>query len=247
MNESENYFDALSDENVCNVCEEKYIYSISLTVQQDMVVLDTSYKCAKCWSCQDCTKGSGYERISIKQEAEQELIKQSVDVKIEEGRAMAELPFKVSNPEEFLPDNYNIAYKRMLSICRKYNKDAKIKDEILGAFEKLRSRGHMKLYEDLNIDQRTRIESQTGYTIPWDVVWKESSISTPARTVFDASSKTPTGVSLNDVLATGIPDLVRLLDVLLDRHVGPAGFVGDVSEFAQVGDKAKRLSGSSVK
>ena len=89
----------------------------------------------------------------------------------------------------------------------------------------------MKLYEDLNIDQRNRIESKTGYTIPWDVVWKESSISTPARTVFDASSRTSTGVSLNDVLATGIPDLVRLLDVLLDWHIGPAAFVGDVSQF----------------
>ena len=94
--------------------------------------------------------------------AGQELIKKSADVKIEEGRAMAELPFKVSNPEEFLPDHYNIAYKRMLSIFRKYNKDAKIKDEIVGAFDKLRSRGHLILYEDLNLDQRTKIESQTG-------------------------------------------------------------------------------------
>ena len=50
FNESENYFDALGDENVCNVCEEKYIYSISSTVQQEMVRLDTSYKCAKCRS-----------------------------------------------------------------------------------------------------------------------------------------------------------------------------------------------------
>ena len=58
---------------------------------------------------------------------------------------MAELPFKVSNPEEFLPDNYNIAYKRMLSICRKYKKNAKIKDEIVGAFDKLTSRRIFKL------------------------------------------------------------------------------------------------------
>ena len=146
---------------------------------------------------------------------------------------MAELPFKVSNPEEFLPDHYNIAYKRMLSICRKYNKDAKIKDEIVGAFDKLRSRGHLILYKDLNLDQRTKIGSQTGYTIPWDVVWKESSVSTIARTVFDASSKTSTGVSLNDLLATGILDLVRLLDVLLKWHVGPASFVGDVLQLLE--------------
>ena len=171
-------------------------------------------------------KGSGYENISIKQEAEQELIRQSVEVHLDVGRAMAELPFK-----DLLPDNHNIAYKRMLSVCRKYHHDVKVKNEILAAFEKLRSKGHLKYYEDLNIDQRTRLESQTGYTIPWDVVWKESSLSTPARTVFDASSKTSTGRSLNDVLATGTPDLVMLLDVLLVWHIGPVAFVGDVSQF----------------
>ena len=119
----------------------------------------------------------------------------------------------------------------MMSICRKYHKDVKIKNEILAAFEKLRNKGHLKYYEDLNIDQRNKLETQVGYTIPWDVVWKESSLSTPARTVFDASSKTSTGLSLNDVLATGTPDLVRLLDVLLDWHIGPIAFVGDVSQF----------------
>ena len=33
--------------------------------------LDSSYKCPKCRSCDDCIKGSGYQRISLKQEAEQ--------------------------------------------------------------------------------------------------------------------------------------------------------------------------------
>ena len=168
------------DIKICNVCEEKLVYYVPTTVQselkkfmqQEQVGLDTSYKCPKCRACSDCMKGSGYENISIKQEAEQELIKQSVDVNLDSGRAMAELPFKVGNPEEFLADNHNVAYKRMISICRKYHQDVKIKNEILAAFEKLRNKGHLKYYEDLNIDQRTRLESKTGYTIPWDVVWK---------------------------------------------------------------------------
>ena len=235
----EKYGEALDDKMACEVCEEKFIYSIPATVQselkrfmqQEQVGLDSNYKCPKCRSCEDCVKGSGFERISIKQEAEQELIKQSVDVNIEAGRAMAKLPFKVSNPEEYLANNTNIAHKRLQNVCRKYFQDEKIKKQVLDAFEKLRSRGHIKLYEDLNRDQRTKLESKTGYTIPWDVVWKETSLSTPARTVYDASSKTSTGLSLNDVLATGIPDLVRLLDILLDWHIGPAAFVGDVSQF----------------
>ena len=89
----------------------------------------------------------------------------------------------------------------------------------------------MKFYEDLNEDQKKTLDKVTGYTIPWDDVWKESSLSTPARTVYDASSKTSSGFSLNDILATGIPDLAKLLDVLLDWHMGPTAFVGDVSQF----------------
>ena len=89
----------------------------------------------------------------------------------------------------------------------------------------------MKLYEDLNVEQRKTLDNEVGYTIPWDIVWKESSLSTPARTVYDASSKTSSGYSLNDILATGIPDLAKLVDVLLDWHIGPTAFVGDVSQF----------------
>ena len=123
------------------------------------------------------------------------------------------------------------AIKRLDNICKKYGKDEKIKKEINAAFDKLKTRGHMKFYEDLNEDQKKTLDKEIGYTIPWDVVWKESPLSTPARTVYDASSKTSSGFSLNDILATGIPDLAKLLDVLLDWHMGPTAFVGDVSQF----------------
>ena len=91
-------------------------------------------------------------------------------------------------------------------MCKKYHSDEKVKNEVNAAFEKLRNKGHIKFYEDLNENQRKTLEAETGYTIPWDVVWKETSLSTPARTVYDASSKTSSGYSLTDILATGIPD-----------------------------------------
>ena len=200
-------------------------------MQQQEAGLDSSYKCPKCRNCKDCVKGSGYEKISLKQEAEQELIKESVKVDLEKGRAIAKLPFKVAEPREYLADNTIIAQKRLQNLSRKYQHDQKVKTEIIAAFKKLREKGHIKFYEDLNQDQRKTLEAQTGYTIPWDVVWKETSLSTPARTVYDASSKTSTEYSLNDILATGIPDIVKLLEVLLDWQVGLIAFVGDVSQF----------------
>ena len=83
----------------------------------------------------------------------------------------------------------------------------------------------------MSASQVEKLESEVGYHIPWDVVWKETSLSTPARTVYDVSSKTSTGHSLNDILATGILDLARLLDILIQWHVGPVAIVGDVSQF----------------
>ena len=192
--------------------------------------LELNYKCRNCRSCQECIKGSGYERISIKQEAEQELIKASVKIDLEKGRAFADLPFKL-DPHEYLADNSQVALKRLQNLCHKYKNDEGVKNDILQSFAKLRKNGHLKYYEDLSQEQVTKLEAESGYVIPWDVVWKENSLSTPARTVYDASSKTSTGYSLNDILAVGTPDIMRLLDVLLQWEIGPVAIVGDVSQF----------------
>ena len=65
--------------------------------------LKTEFKCKQCRSCEACRKGAGQEKVSMKEEAEQELIKESVHV-TEEGFAVAKLPF-IKNYEESLTDN----------------------------------------------------------------------------------------------------------------------------------------------
>ena len=198
---------------VCGVVENKVAEHFGGSIQSEFqkfmqlqeVGLDASYKCPTCRECESCKKGSGFENISIKQEAEQELIKQSVYVDTELNRPMARLPFK-ADPKVFLADNNYIASKRLQNVCNKYYKQEAVREEINHAFDKLRKRGHMKYYKDLNVNQREKLtNAETGYTIPWDVVWKESSLSTPARLVFDASSKTSTGYSLNDILPLEFP------------------------------------------
>ena len=78
---------------------------------------------------------------------------------------MAHLPFTV-DPKENLEDNSFAAIKRLGNICKKYGKDVKIKNEINAAFDKLKKRGSMKFYEDLNDDQRKILDNEVGYTIP---------------------------------------------------------------------------------
>ena len=81
-------------------------------------------------------------------------------------RLMARLPFKV-DLKEFLADNHYVASKRLLNVCNKCYKQKSVRDEINHAFDKLRKRGHLKYYEDLNVNQREKlIKAEAGYTIP---------------------------------------------------------------------------------
>ena len=62
----------------------------------------------------------------------------------------------------------------------------------------------MDYVENLTKDpQRILKENPIENFIPWSVVWKESSLSTPCPVVFNASLPTDSGKSLNDILAKG--------------------------------------------
>ena len=103
---------------------------------------------------------------------------------------------------------------------------------INAAFKKLLDKGHIVLLDDLPKELGDKIKAaKPSYTIPFDVAFKEGSVSTPARPVFDASSKTPGGYSLNDLLAKGQPDMVRLVDMVLDWCMGKSALTGDIRQF----------------
>ena len=65
----------------------------------------------------------------MQQEAHQEIIRSSVYINKELGRAVARLPF-LSDPAGQLTDNTRIASKRLDNVCRKYGKDEQVKEMI---------------------------------------------------------------------------------------------------------------------
>ena len=78
----------------------------------------------------------------------------------------------------------------MESVCRKYGSDPELKDMINAGFKKLIDRGHIVFLKNLSPEAQHKIKNAiVSYTIPWDVAFSEGSVSTPARPVFDASSK----------------------------------------------------------
>ena len=192
--------------------------------------LKTDFRCRQCRSCDDCRKGAGHERLSLKQEAEQELVKDSVVLNVDEGIAVARLPFTLP-PEENLKNNRHIALKMMDRVLKKYCTDPTTRQTIYKAWQKMIDNNHLVFVKDLSTEHQDMLANAlVSYWIPWNLQYKDS-LSTPIRTVFNASSTSPTGLSLNDCLAKGTPDLVRLLFVMLDWQMGPSAICGDISQF----------------
>ena len=98
--------------------------------------------------------------------------------------------------------------------------------------KKLIDNEHIVLLNNLPAEKQEEIlNSKLSYTIPADVAFKEASVLTPARWVFDAGSKSPTGYSLNDLLAKGTINLFKLVNKVLGWKIRAIVFTGDIRMF----------------
>ena len=100
------------------------------------------------------------------------------------------------------------------------------------SLQKLLDNEHIVFLDNLPAEKQEEIlNSKSSYTIPSDVAFKEASVSTPARWVFDAGSKSPTGYPLNDLLAKGTIDLIKLVNMVLGWRIGASAFTGGIQMF----------------
>ena len=188
------------------------------------------YRCISCRNCAQCRKGESLERVSLVEEREQHQIEESVVFDAEAGKLLAYLPF-VQDPTVHLQPNRHIALKILQSQLRSIHISDTKREEVLKSFEKLKSKGHIAKVSELSQQEKNLMNSTAGcaYYIPWRCVYKESSISTPLRLVYDGSSKTPQGNSLNNILAKGQNLLLNLLHILLRFRSHEFAFSADVS------------------
>ena len=164
------------------------------------------------------------------------MIWDSVEIDRENHRIICYLPLW-GEEEEFLSSNRNIAMKILDQQCYKYANDEDTKKVIVKAFEKLMKNNQMVLWSDLTEEQKQTIDAkQTQHYIPWRIVFK-SSLSTPARPVFDASTKTKLredntgGRCLNDLVVKGRIVTLNLVKMVLRFQVGKAAVQGDLKQF----------------
>lgn len=182
-----------------------------------------TYRCVNCRDCKDCKSSKHLEEVSIKEEVEQHIIDSSVKIDPETKTITAILPF-VANPITKLAPNKDIALKIYHQQLRKLSNTLDDKAEIIASESKLQSLGFVDYVDNLNQQQQSMLrDSPVKNFIPWRVVWKTTSISTPCRVVYDASHPTSTGFSLNDLLAKGRNNLNKLQEILIrwsTHHIG---------------------------
>ena len=191
---------------------------------------EITYRCIRCRNCSDCRKGDLLEHGSFEGEVQQALMEKCVELNVKERRLEATLPF-ILDPRVNLAPNKNRALKVLESQLLKAKKNPGIKEDILAAHNKLLDKGHVSCYKDLDPKEKAAVDEPGAVVnyIPWSVVTKLLSRSTPHRMVFNASSKTKTGHSLNTVLAKGENKLPKILNILLKFGSRKSGFTADVS------------------
>merc|ERR1712240_586906 len=105
-------------------------------LQQQEAGLDVFFKCSRCHDFIDCKRGAGQEMMSMRQEAEQETVRESIHIDKTQNRLVAKLPF-LCDPSEKLKDNTKAATKRLENVVRKYGSDEDVKSMLQKSIKNL--------------------------------------------------------------------------------------------------------------
>ena len=198
--------------------------------------LSVEYRCVKCRECWPCKNADQTEKLSLRDEQENQLIKESVNLDYENRSIICTLPGR--GPErDFLSSNKDLAVKVLRSVCKRYHKDPKAKELILGSFKKLFDKQFIMMMDQLTPEETSQFElKEVQYYIPWRPIFADS-VTTPCRPTFDASSRTKKradgsgGRCLNDYVVKGSVSSLNLLRLVLRWQVGRFAMSGDLAQF----------------
>ena len=121
------------------------------------------------------------------------------------GKFIVRIPFNKNL--KYLGDSHKMAFNRFLALEQRLNKNSNLKTEYSKFMNEYEQLGHMSEIKDTEGE---------GYYLPHHAVLKASSLTTKCRVVFDASAKSTSGYSLNDVQYCG-PTLQQDVFSILSR------------------------------
>ncbi|XP_046802977.1 uncharacterized protein LOC124418978 [Lucilia cuprina] len=135
------------------------------------------------------------------------------------GRFEVSLPFK-DDPSK-LGCSFDIARRRFLSLERRLSKDLKTKEMYNNCMKEYIELGHMSITGN-------KVPNFPHYFIQHQCVLRPQRISTKLRVVFDASCRTTTQLSLNDLLMIGPTVQKELYSTLIRFRLHKYALTADI-------------------
>lgn len=162
--------------------------------------LELNEQLKKFWEIEEC---SNIKQNFSKEELQCEKLFSDTTKRLPDGRFSVRIPLKES--ADSLGDSYIITRNQFLHLERKLDRQPTYKKMYSDFMQEYLSLGHM-----------TRIDNYSPpyYFLPHHGVFREQSLTTKLRVVFNASQKTMSGKSLNDIQLPGPAlqnDLVSIL------------------------------------
>ncbi|XP_018375251.1 PREDICTED: uncharacterized protein LOC108769020 [Trachymyrmex cornetzi] len=185
---------------VCPMTSSLKVHSFHISVEDDLYELIHRF-----WELDEVVPAKASILSSEELACEEHFV--STHSRNKDGRCIVRLPF--CKPVEQLGDSKKKATRMMLKLSNKLSVNSeylKLYSDFLDEYETLK---HMRIVSnDLP-------EPNHAFYLPHHGVLKEQSLTTKLRVVFNGSSVTTSGFSLNDLLHTGAKLQTELFDVLI--------------------------------
>lgn len=137
------------------------------------------------------------------------------------GRYIVNLPLQIDKLKD-LGNSFNTAYRCLLQLESRMQKDTNLYTQYKAFIREYIQLGHAHYIENfLSTDRH-------AYYMPHLAVIKPDSVTTKLRTVFNASAKTSTGISLNDIMYEGPNIYNNLFEVILRFRLYKYAFSCDI-------------------
>ena len=141
--------------------------------------------------------------------------------KASDGKFIVRLPYSGDVSE--LGESHDVAMRRFLSLEKRLARDSVIQKSYVDFMKEYEQLGHMKEVEPKHVPKQ-------HYFIPHHCVLKPENTTTKLRVVFDASAKSSSGKSLNDILHAGPVVQNDLFSILLRFRMHKYVFTADIEK-----------------
>jgi len=159
--------------------------------------------------------------LSPDERAAEEIYKKTT-TRLRTGRFMVSLPFRKASP--LLGDSKSVALRRFQALENRLSNDPNLQRQYADFMQDYLDAGHMELVPLENKD------NVFHYYIPHHCVLRPDSSTTKLRVVFNASSRTSAGCSLNESMYTGPKLQPDIQIVLLRARLWKYVFMTDIKQ-----------------